>query len=141
MSAVDRMAQGYEPRWDIDKAVGDRGEHYVADIIDLMKAGSHEIKTDEVAASTGNVYLEVMCRYGDQWRASGIADTQAELWSHVIGDVVITARTERVREVAQYCWAQDKFRAACKRGTHPTQGVTIPIGMFVSLVANGIPGA
>lgn len=46
-----------------------------------------------------------------------------------------------VREVARYCWGRGpRYRAETTRGSHPTKGVVIDIALFVSLLANGIPG-
>lgn len=138
-SAADRMADGYEPRFDIDYEAGRQGELFVARVIDAVKDGSAEVKTDERAADTGNVYLEYECRYRGEWRRTCIATTPAELWCHVIGEVIIVAPTVRVREVARYFGRFPSYRRELTRGSHPTKGICIPINEFVRLLIEGPP--
>jgi hypothetical protein len=82
MTAMNRMSEGYEPRFDIDLEVGRQGELFVARIVDSIAASRHEVKTDEKALLTGNIFLEVQCLYRGRWERSGIARTEAEVWCH-----------------------------------------------------------
>lgn len=140
MSTVDRMAAGYEPNFDIDYAVGHEGELFVKRIVDSFATNSIEVKTDEMSAKTGKVYLEVQCLYRGEWRHSGVATSAAELWAHVMADeVVIVAPTHQVRRIAAYWWLSEKFLAECKRGSHPTKGVALPIKLFLNNLTDGVP--
>lgn len=139
MSAEDRMADGYEPRFDIDYEAGRQGELFVARAIDAMKDGSAEVKTDDRAVETGNIYLEYECRYRGEWRRTGIATSEADLWCHVIGESIIVAPTSRVREVARFAGKFSQYRRELTRGSHPTRGVCIPLAMFVDLLRRGVP--
>jgi hypothetical protein len=142
MSTVDRMAAGYEPNFDIDYAVGHEGELFVKRIVDSFATSSIEVKTDEMSAKTGKVYLEVQCLYRGEWKHSGIASSTADLWAHVMADeVVIVAPTHLVRRIAAYWWLSNKFIAECKRGSHPTKGVALPIKLFLNNLTDGVPDA
>lgn len=137
---MDRLAGGYEPEWDIDQEVGRQGELYVARVVDSLKSGAAvEVKTDEAAQKWGNAYIEYQCRYRGEWRPSGISVTTADVWCVVIGELVLAAPTERVREVARHLWRFPSYRRELKRGSHPTRGVVIPFGELVRLLAYGPP--
>jgi hypothetical protein len=138
VSAVDRMSDGYEPRFDIDLEVGKQGELFIARIVDSIAAGSHEVKTDEKALVTGNVYLECQCLYRGRWERSGIAKTEAEMWCHVIGEAVVIAPVYRVRDIARHYWPT-KWRREMLRGSHPTKGIVLPIPMFLRDITEGFP--
>lgn len=139
MTTVDRMADGYEPRWDLDFETGEQGQLFVVRAIDAIRDGSAEIKTDERALQTRNVYLEYQCQYRGEWKLTGIAATEAELWCHVIGEIIIIAPTRRVRDVARYELQWKSRRKELTRGSHPTKGVCIPLREFVELLALGVP--
>ena len=155
MSADERMAYGYEPRFDIDYAVGEQGELYVGRILDALGTERVEVKTDERALLTHRVFLEVQCTYRGQWQFSGIARTSSEFWAHVIGEAVILAPTHRVREIARHYWRHadqtwsptigtappHQHLAECRRGSHPTRGVVLDQGMYLVCLTRGIPGA
>ena len=135
MSAHDRMSDGYEPRFDLDYERGAQGELYVTDLVAALASGSTsvETKTDDQIARTGNVYIEYACWRRGQWRASGIADTSADIWFFVLpANVAIAAPVAAVRDVARSQWAT--YQRECSRGSHPTKGVAVPLGKFVSLL-------
>jgi hypothetical protein len=119
-----RLSDGYEPRWDRDSAVGRQGELFVANVIDVLVNGRVEIKTDERARETGNVYVETSCHYpGRGWQPSGIEVTEAEEWVFVIGHRMIVIPTLELRRVAE----RFGVFAECRRGDHPTRGVVVPV--------------
>ena len=131
MTAIDRLAQGYEPDFDIDYAAGAQGELFVAHIIESLTAGSAsiEVKTDAQVARTGNVYIEYECLRGGKYVPSGIAATKADLWAFVLpASVLIVAPVTSVRDVARRHFRR---RVECLRGDHPTRGVIVPVGLFV----------
>lgn len=129
MTTYDRMADGYQPAWDIDLAVGKQGEMWVHHVIDAIQRGaSIEVKTDEAATKWGRVYLEGRCLYGSQYRPSGLAATSAELWATVLaGDVVVIAPTWRYRGAARRAQGNPFLRRELTKGSHPTKGVVIPL--------------
>ncbi len=127
MSTVDRMADGYEPRFDIDMEIGRQGEIFITSVIDAMKGGaSCEVKTDEKSAVTGNIYVEFECFRLGRWQKSGIATTEAEVWAFVLGSAALCIPTDKLKVLARLRWHAGGERE-CTRGSHPTKGVIIPI--------------
>lgn len=134
MSTVDRMADGYQPDWDIDSEVGRQGELFVADLIDTLRAGSLEVKSDAKAQQTGNVYLELECWRRGEWTPSSLTTSTADLWAQYLPgcEVLIVAPTHRVRQAAE-----KGKPAGCERGSHPTKGVVLPVQNFVYWLLKG----
>ena len=129
---VDRLAPGYEPRFDLDLAVGQQGELFVANIAEMLGSGSGEVevKTDAPIARTGNVYIEYECLRPGRYEPSGIATTEAKIWAFVLpANVLIAAPVENVKDIARRHYSTR--RRECVRGSHPTRGVVIPVGLFV----------
>lgn len=144
MTAFDRMSSGYNPRWDFSRKAkdGDVGEAFHADIIDAIENGSAEVKRDISALKTGNVFIEYQCQYGGEWKNSGIATTEADLWCHVIGDQpAIVARIARLKHVAQHFYA--RFGGLELPPTYPrlARGVTVPAGRLLRHLALGFTPA
>jgi len=139
------MAEGREPRFDIDYERGRQGELLVAGLIEALKTERVEVKRDDVCSRTGNVYVEYQCLRGGAWRRSGIATTQAETWAFVLagGEVVVALATSSLLEVARRYWRKgQRYRRQETDGSHPTKGVVIPIGDLVSRgTSAGRPGA
>jgi hypothetical protein len=134
-TAAGRRADGYQPDFDIDAAVGHQGQLFVETAMDAIGSlESVEVKTDEETARTGNVYLECECWVSGAWTPSGV-NRSAVLWAHVVcGRVVIFAPRELVRDVAMSKAAKPK---ACMRGSHPTRGRVLPLPQFVAMLAHG----
>lgn len=123
-----RRSAGYEPRFDIDVKVGQRGEDYVENIIAavLESNGRIEVKTDERALETGNVYIEFQCN----GRPSGPLTSQADLFAFVFGRVVaIVPRHVLIYLVLK--GQQNGWERSMNRGSHPTRGVCYPLGQFL----------
>lgn len=135
--STDRLAAGYQPNFDIDAQVGRQGELMVADVIAGLRDGSVEVKTDQKAAQTGNVYIEWSCRRRNDWHPSGIHPeaTASEMWAIVLGPVVVVAPTAVMLRAARTAWAQG-LRRDCMRGSHPTRGVLIPIDSLIRRCMN-----
>ena len=126
---TDRLAEGYEPRFDIDYSeVGRPGELFVMGIIEGLKSDRVEVKTDQVSQTTGNIYVEYACKKQGQYKPSGLAVTEASLWVFVLelGDLAIAVSVERLKELFADGWRNGK-RRKCIRGGYPTKGVVIPI--------------
>lgn len=134
MSGIDRLSDGYQPRFDHDLEIGRQGELFVASVQDSFADGTVHIetKTDQRVAQTGNVYIEYKQKpsgYLD-FKDSGIATTQAALWAFVLpSNVLIVAPTESVRAAARHYYPG--HRRECVRGDNPTRGVVIRVGSFV----------
>ncbi len=126
MTTIDRLAEGYVPQFDIDAEYGRQGELLVLDIIQALKTGSVEVKTDARALDTGNVYVEYQCK----GRPSGISTTQTEVWVFVVGDIALAVPTERLRQLARHYYRDETRRAARRVGSHPTRGVLVPLVAF-----------
>lgn len=138
MTAADRLAHGRQPDWDIDYRIGHQGELFIARVIDSMDDGARfEVKNDQLAATTGNFYLEYDCFVSGQWVPSGFArktPDSSELVTLIVADtVVVTAPRGLVAAVARKYFADP----ACRKrgggnGSNPTHGVLVPIGSLVS---------
>lgn len=124
--SVDRLSEGYVPDFDIDARVGRQGELFCLDVANGIRDGSIEVKTDERAADTGRVYVEYECFRRGRWEPSGIKTTQAEFWAFAIRDVLVAAPVPNIRFAARRAFRQG-FVAECKRGSHPTKGVCVPL--------------
>lgn len=127
-----RQSEGYEPRFDIDWIIGERGERLVQHLIEAHERGSVyvEVKTDEVAVYTGNVYIETECLGRDGWQPSGIATTKAEVWAHVVGALVFFLPVSVIREMVAGKRGREQ---SCDRGDHPTRGRVFTIAEFAAL--------
>lgn len=138
MSAVERIAKGYQPDFDIDYKIGHQGELFIASVLDSLEDGARiEVKNDQRAAETGNFYLEYSCFVSGQWVSSGVARKtaeSAEVMSLIVGNsVVVSAPRNLVAAVAADYWMRGaQYRKECMRGSHPTKGVIVPIGQLVS---------
>jgi hypothetical protein len=134
-----RHAPGYEPRFDLDAELGHQGQLFVARIADGLRDGTVEIKTDDRARETGRVYVEFAClrrppgARESAWLPSGIAATEADWWAFVLADlsVLVALPTATMLRIARQAWKVRAQRVTTHRGSHPTQGVAVPIGRFV----------
>lgn len=124
----DRMADGYEPRFDLDHAVGKQGELFVSEILAALQSERVEVKTDLKASRYGNVFLEYECLRRGRYQPSGIATTDAKLWVFVLdlGNVAVAVSTDRLRELGRLAYRHGRTRE-CVRGSHPTRGVVIKV--------------
>lgn len=130
---AERFANGYRPEFDIDLARGVQAERYVQDIRDAFTTQRVEVKRDDRAFETGNLYIEYECRHRDGvWRPSGIAASTALVWAFVIGRLVIAAPTLEVRELAREQYrVHPERRKLMDVGSNPTRGMVIPTREYV----------
>ena len=127
---ADRLAEGYEPDFDIDYEQGRQGELFVRNLVASIGTERIEVKTDAVAAKTGQVFIELECRR----RPSGIQTSKSEFWAFVLpGDFVIIAKTSAVRELALMARAQGRVKE-CMRGSHPTVGAVVRLHNLVAFL-------
>lgn len=131
-----RLAEGYQPDFDLDLRYGRDGERLVKAFLSGFLDGTVEVKRDGRAAETGNVYIEAECRRRDGWHDSGILATKATYWALVIGDaVVLGIPTDVLR--ACYAKALDpklRLRREETNGSHPTRGVALPLNLLLTWI-------
>ena len=93
------MADGLARKgFDLDLRDGEAAENMLLGIIQSGN-GLVEVKRDQMARQTGNVYVET----GYRGKPSGITSTEADWWAiEVDNDVFVLMRTERLRELIKY---------------------------------------
>ena len=114
---------------------GKIGENFIETI--LEPEVSVEIKTDIMASSTGNVYIEDT----QNGNPSGLQTTKANLWSTVLVDdnkqpiATIIVTTERLREVLRYneCKYINKPKTS---GGSATKGYLLPVTTLLNIKTN-----
>jgi len=126
-----RLSKGYEPKWDIDMALGKKGEEKVLGMLDGINAGKIEVKTDARASETGNLFVEYECR----GKPSGIETTKATAWVFVIdgGGIATIVDIDVLKFLYGKLKESSKYRRDMNRGSHPTRGVIIPLTKLHSL--------
>lgn len=138
MTAADRRANGYQPDFDIDMAVGAQAEIFVANIIDsLSQRGVVEVKYDARYQDTANIYVEYMCQRRDGWQPSGIATSKAPFWAFVLGmdTFCFVIATETLKEACRTKWKDPSHMRQLNRGSHPTRGVILPLQWLATYAA------
>lgn len=125
-------SSGYVPGHDFDsrpeKAKGDIGEEKTMGIIDGLKSGRAETKTDYLALKTGNVYVEYSCRWEDGvWHDSGILTTDADVWVFCLvhDGAVISSLCVDVSRLKRLC--DDAPMSGHMTGDHPTKGFLVSL--------------
>lgn len=135
----ERRTEGYEPRFDLDLDYGRHGELVVSDIAEAVRNQSIEVKRDAMWAKTGNLYVEYAClKFNGKWEWSGIKTTTATLYAFVLGDTETTlfVPTGLLLEWCRELLAKsDVFKGECKRGSHPTKGVKVPVRWLIDRLA------
>lgn len=116
----------YQPDWDVDRARGEEAEHLYRQLRSDLASSTAEVKRDDRARQTGNVYVEYECQRRDGWHPSGIATTKAETWVIFVNPVMLAVPVPTLRELSRAAWRKGN-RAGCVVGSHPTRGVLIPM--------------
>lgn len=112
-----------QPDWDIDFRRGQQGELFTDRIIQGLANGATEVKTDDRAIDTGNLFIETECLRGGAYLPSGLSETKAEFQAYVVGELFFAMPTERVKDMVRVIGR----RAQCPNGSHPTRGWTISL--------------
>ena len=117
------MSEGLARKgFDLDLRDGQAAENKLLDIIQSGN-GLVEVKSDQMARRTGNVYVETEYR----GQPSGITSTEADWWAiEVDDDVFVLMKTERLRELA------GRFRLAPGGDNDWSRGRLVPVGRLVS---------
>lgn len=132
-----RLARGNVPGWDLDREFGEQAELFVADIAKAIRDGSVEVKRDGRWQETGNLYVEYSCRRAGEYRPSGIATSDADLWAFVLGDTEVTIIVPRLllRRLCLELYRRGPgYQAEERSGTHPTKGVKVPMRRLIELL-------
>lgn len=127
---TDRMSKGYEPRWDIDSALGKRGEKMVLEHF----SKSHEVKTDAKSRLTNNLFIEYAQKRAeeDEFRPSGIRTSEADYWTYVSGEVIISAPKENWRCMVDWILRENpSLGREMSRGSHHSLGVIVPLSSLI----------
>ena len=132
-----RSKATYEPRFDIDLAVGAEPERYVQEVRSKFGTGSVEVKFDAQFDNTGNLYFETDCRGRDGiWRKSGVFGTKAEYWAHVLGysGSFIVVPLSKLRPMIERMMLVPRNIKHERDGENPTDGVVLGLGAFIGLL-------
>jgi hypothetical protein len=125
---------GYRPEWDVDKARGEEAEALVRKVRLDVLAGAIEVKRDDQALKTGNLYIEHKCRRADGWQPSGIAITKSDTWAIAVGPILLILPTAIVRALHERA-LDEGHRSECIVGSHPTQGALVPLWLVLPWAA------
>lgn len=130
----DRLAVGYQPNFDLDRAVGEQGELFVSSIAAALSAGTIEVKYEQAASKWGNVYIEYACRRQGEYRPSGIDATDADLWAWVLGrgepQIAVVVPVALARAIKERAVREGSIRSAIK-GSHPTNGAVVSLASLL----------
>ena len=83
------MTRRYEPRWDLDRQLGEQAEAYVAEMFGWLCDGDNRLHVEAKHKRYDDdyFYVELMqCPRGGPWRQSGLNTTESELWAVSIAD-------------------------------------------------------
>lgn len=112
--------------WDVDLRDGIANEERVEK---CLRYGKIEVKRDEKAASTGNVFIEIYC----SGKSSGLRATEADTWCITIpyenGQTDFLIPTNILRTMARYFAVTKGVVSGGDDGK--TVGILIPVDAFV----------
>lgn len=133
------MSDQAEPRWDIDYAAGRQAEMWVSDLRSALEQGTVEVKRDRRWIDTGNIYVEYKCKRRGEYRDSGIATTEADLWLFVLieGVFAIVISTESLKALAREVGRDPRRLKEETDGSHPTKGVIISLQQMICAIRDG----
>ena len=126
------------PDFTVDLPFGEEGERYVKTLLQgLLSPGQSElgveVKRDDKALSTGNIYLEHSQQPRGQgpFVPSGLKTTRASHFAVVIGNTVVIAT------VSAWRWVGNKYGAErlTVRGDNPTKGRVVPLHSLILRLA------
>jgi hypothetical protein len=90
----ERVSQGNEPNWDINRAQGAQAELWVLDLCKTLAKGTGavEVKAPKPflrfqATKNEGPYVEYACCHDGKWRWSGIITTKAQVWFFTFGSL------------------------------------------------------
>jgi hypothetical protein len=109
--------------WDIDLRFGQERETSLAECL-MIRGGNHlELKSDQQACTTGNVFVE----YRQHGRESGISVTKAHWWTiEVLPNVFVTMPTARMKALVKRA-AAEPGRKTPGGDFNAYSGVLVPV--------------
>ena len=115
----------YSSSFTYDLHVGEQAEDWAKDLFGVN--GKVEVKTDSMAHSTGNAFIEAYSR----GKLSGISTTTADYWLYRIEklDTAVLVRTERLKSLVKKYHALNGLKEGGDNNT--SKGVLVPIIEFL----------
>ena len=139
----DRLSDGYEPNFDLDREIGRQGELFVSHIAESLTRGLAEVKYEPSASKYGNVYLEYACRRNGVYQPSGIDETGSDVWAWTLGrhrpQIMVAAPVPLVRGVKDRALREGQIRNTI-RGSHPTNGAIVSLRDLLRWLLNEADG-
>lgn len=109
--------------FEYDLKTGIIAEKYISNILSNKKI---EVKKDELAKKTGNVFVE----YESRNKPSGIATTKADFYCFVISNEnIIFVETNKLKELCK----QKRLRKVPGGDSNTSMGVLLPLEQLVKL--------
>jgi hypothetical protein len=130
LSTVNQ-ASGYHPDFDLDIARGWEAESELRAVLGELLSGGDtiEVKRDDRAMETGNLYLEYAHkpRGSEVYVKSGLKTTKADYVCFKVGLSLILAPTYA------WHWVGNEYgtHKECVIGDNPTKGVVVPLDNIV----------
>lgn len=125
------QASGYEPRFDFvaDLERGAVGEQNMHALIEAIRNGKFEIKTDYRAKDTGNFYIETYQYNAHRRWASGVNVTESDYWGFDggFGVGIVWIRIDALRELVETYAYRESRQGTFNEVTNASEGVLIPV--------------
>lgn len=124
------------PDWDIDKLRGEEAEQWVREMRFRMLSGTVEVKRDDRALETGNIYLEYKAWTVNGWQPSALSTTKANDYAIYCWPFLIVAPPWMLKQVSKRAAALPRpaGKAECVVGSNPTKGVLVPLSQILVLL-------
>jgi hypothetical protein len=115
----------YSSSFTYDLKVGEQAEDWAKQLLGVD--GKVEVKTDSMAHSTGNAFIEVYSR----GKLSGISTTTADYWLYRIeaNGTAVLIKTERLKSLVKKYHAINGFKEGGDENS--SKGVLVPIIEFL----------
>lgn len=121
---VGIMADGIaRAGFDVDLRFGQEREVAFSEVLVIRGGHYLELKSDQKASSTGNIFVE----YRQHGRPSGISTTIAPWWTiEVLDNVFVTMRTDRLKALVKQA-AKEPSRRVHGGDNNLYSGVLVPV--------------
>jgi len=123
-----------EPRFDLDLKYGVEGEQHIAQLLNWVVNGNHQVEVKRKRLLDLYFYVETHCDKGrrGEYQPSGISVTTASQWFFVLGDsgVTVSFPTDLLRSMISDDEAHAKPCEA-KDGDCPTRGKLINLAVLL----------
>jgi hypothetical protein len=133
--SIVNQASGYHPDFDLDIERGWEAESELRAVLgELLQGGETvEVKRDDRAIGTGNLYLEYAHkpRGSAEFIDSGLKTTKASYVGFKVGNALLLAPTEAWRYIGNHYGTLRE----CVVGDNPTKGVVVSLENVVRHLA------